>query len=349
MVRRAASLAMSTSTRYDLKPGCSQHRAQSPWLHCSEQVASNPASDESSSAPGAFTVAAFAGAVLIGGANFLAVRFSNQELDPFWGAGLRFTGAAIIFVTLSLALRLRWPEGRQLLLTAAYGIVNFTLAYALMYWALVQVTAGIAAVVLAIVPLMTPMLAAAEGLEPLDRRAVLGALIALGGIVWMTVGPEGLMMPLGGLVAILIAAVTVAQGVILGKRVSGHHPAMTNAVGLVVGAPLLLILSLFVGESWMLPTESVSLWSVIYLMTVGSVGLFVLFLLVVRHWTASVTAYSFVLFPVVTMLLETWLADVPLTVRGVSGALVVMAGVWLGAFAHKRRPAAVPAPEAAVS
>jgi hypothetical protein len=39
---------------------------------------------------------------------------------------------------------------------------------------------------------------------------------------------------------------------------------------------------------------------------------------------------AFVLFPVVTMLLEAWLGGVPLTVRGVSGAAVVMAGVWFG-------------------
>lgn len=342
MVRWEASLSMSIAPQYDLN-SLSGLPLQLHWPPGGVELS------ESGVSPGAFTVAAFVAAVLIGGANFLAVRFSNMELEPFWGAGLRFTGAALIFVTISLALRLQWPRGRQLALTAAYGIVNFTLAYALMYWALVQVTAGVAAVVLAIVPLMTPMLAAAEGLESLNRRAVLGALIAFGGIVWMTVGPEGLMIPLGGLFAILIAAVTVAQGVILGKRVSGHHPAMTNAVGLVVGAPLLLVLSLLVGEAWMFPTQTASLWSVLYLMTIGSVGLFILFLLVVRYWTASATAYSFVLFPVVTMLAEAWLADVPLTERGVSGALVVMAGVWLGAFAPRRRPAAVPAPDAAVS
>jgi drug/metabolite transporter (DMT)-like permease len=291
----------------------------------------------------------FAFAVLIGGANFLAVRFSNQELEPFWGAGLRFAGAAVIFVAIALGLRLEWPRGRLFLLTAAYGVVNFTLSYALMYWALVQVTAGAAAVILAIVPLLTPMLAAVQKLETLDRRAIVGAIIALAGIVWMTVGPDGLVLPLSGLGAILIAAVTVAQGVILGKRVSENHPAMTNAVGLVVGMPLLLVLSALVGETWMFPTQTQAVWSVLYLMTVGTVGLFVLFLLVVRRWTASATAYAFVLFPVVTMLLEAWLADVPLTVRGVTGALVVMSGVWLGALSPSSRRSGVPAPDAVAS
>ncbi|MBW3666209.1 MAG: EamA family transporter [Actinobacteria bacterium] len=297
--------------------------------------------------PGAFTVAAFAGAVLIGGANFLAVRFSNAELDPFWGAGIRFVGAAVIFIALAVALRLEWPRGKLLVLTAAYGIVNFTLSYALMYWALVTVTAGVAAVVLAIVPLVTPMLAAAQRLELLDRRAIIGALVALAGIVWMTVGPDGLVLPLSGLLAILVASVTVAQGVILGKRISGNHPAMTNAIGMVVGTVLLLALSAITGERWALPQETEVVVAVGYLVTLGSAGLFVLVLLIVRRWTASATAYSFVLFPVVTMLLEAWLADVPLTLRGVTGALVVMGGVWFGAFSESADRA--PTPQAPVA
>ena len=50
--------------------------------------------------------ALFAGAVTLGGSNFLAVRLSNRELDPFWGAGLRFSVAAAIFMIIVVTLRL---------------------------------------------------------------------------------------------------------------------------------------------------------------------------------------------------------------------------------------------------
>lgn len=285
--------------------------------------------------PGMPTLAAFGAAVLIGGGNFVAVRFSNQELEPFWGAGLRFSLAGILFVLVALVLRLRWPRGRELMTTALYGFFTFTLSYALMYWALVRVTAGVTTVILAAVPLVAALLAAAQRLEPLSRRSLLGAGVALIGIVWMTVGPGGLTLPLDGLVAVLLAAVTIGQSVILGKRVSKNHPAMTNAVGLAVGAPLLLVLSAFAGESWVLPRQTEAIWSVAYLVLLGSGGLFVLMLLVVRQWTVSATAYAFVLFPVVTMVLESWLIDVPITARGVSGALIVMAAVWFGALAPR--------------
>ncbi|MDX1469518.1 MAG: EamA family transporter, partial [Acidimicrobiia bacterium] len=242
-----------------------------------------------SASPGAVTLSLFAAAVVIGGINFLAVRFSNEGLDPFWGAGLRFAIAASILVLAALLMRLTWPRGRLLLQTALYGFFSFTLSYALMYWALVEVTASMAAVVLATVPLVTPLLAASQKLEPLNGRLVAGAVVALGGMVLMTVGPEGLLLPLSGLVAILAAALTIGQSAILSKRVAGSHPVMTNAVGMAVGAPLLLVISLMAGESWVVPTGGRPLWALVYLSTLGSVGLFVAFLLVFRRWTASAT------------------------------------------------------------
>jgi len=284
----------------------------------------------------ASTTYAFLAVVLIGGANFVAVRFSNQELDPFWGAGLRFGLAAVIFVGIALALRLAWPRGRQFGLVVLYGLFSFTFSYALMYWALNRVSAGMAAVLLASVPLVTPLLAVAHRMETLNRRHLVGALVALVGIAVMTVGPSGIVIPLSGLVAIALAAVTVGESVIISKKVSVGHPAMTNAVGLPVGAAGLLILSTLAGDQWVVPQQPEAIWAVLYLSTVGSVGLFGLFLLVVRRWTSSATSYAFVAFPVIAILLEAWLLDEPLTLRSAAGALIVIAGVWLGVLAPAR-------------
>lgn len=287
-------------------------------------------------------VAAFAGVVVLGGGNFLAVRVSNGELAPFWGAGLRFSLAALVFVVIAASMRLSMPRGKTLALTALYGLFVVTLSYALMYWALTRVTAGTGAIVLAMVPLVTVLLAAMQRLEKLSTRTMLGALTAFGGIVWMTVGEQGLVIPLDGLVAILAAAFTIGQSVILGKHVSGNHPVITNAVGMSIGAPLLLALSAAVGEPWTVPSQTGTVVAVSYLVLFGSVGLFVLSLLVVRHWTASAMSYAFVLFPLVTMLAESWILDVPVTARSLVGAAVVMAGVWLGALSRPRSRSETP-------
>ncbi|HVR32823.1 MAG TPA: EamA family transporter [Acidimicrobiia bacterium] len=293
--------------------------------------------DEQARPPGGMTLAAFGVAVWLGGGNFLAVRFSNRELDPVWGAALRFSIAALLFIAIVSVMRLRWPRGRTLVLNLAYGLLSITLFYALVYWALVRVSAGIAAVVLAIVPLVTLLLAAAHRMERLGGRAIAGSVLALTGILWMTIGLEDVELPLGPLVAMLLSALAVGEGVIVGKKLAASHPAVTNAVALGVGAPSLIVLSLLFGDSWVLPRQPEVVWSLVYLVTLGSVGLFVLVLLVVRHWTASATSYMFVLFPVVTMILGAWLADEPITSQGAVGAAVVVTGVWFGALSPAAR------------
>ncbi|HVL80740.1 MAG TPA: EamA family transporter [Actinomycetota bacterium] len=294
--------------------------------------------------PDPLTLGAFALATTLGGLNFIAVRYSNRELPPFWGAGLRFAAAALLFVGIVALLRLPWPRGRRLVDTALYGVLGFAVFFALMYWALVRVTAGAATVVLAIVPLMTLLLAAVQGLERLRARNLIGALLAVAGIGWMTFGPREVSVPPSAAVAMLLGAAAVAQSLIVGKRLSDTHPAVTNAVGMSAAVPLLLGVSLVVGESWHLPREAPTVAAVAYLSTLGSVGLFVLVLLVVRRWTPSATSYAFVLFPIITMALEALISGERVTLEGVAGALLVMAGVWFGALAPgaKTPPSALP-------
>lgn len=173
-------------------------------------------------APDSMTIGMYTIAVTLGAGNFVAVRFSNRELAPFWGAGLRFGLAALVFVAIVRARRLAWPRGRDLAMTAVYGVLSFALFYALLYWALVRVEAGVATVVIAVVPLATVLLAAGQGLERLRPRTALGAMVAGGGILWMVAGPTDLVIPPDALVAMLGAAVVAGQSVIVGNRISGN-------------------------------------------------------------------------------------------------------------------------------
>lgn len=300
--------------------------------------------------PGGLTLALFTVAVTLGGANFIGVRFSNRELEPFWGAGLRFSMAAVLFILIATVLKLRVPKGRHVAMNLLYGFLSFALSYALMYWALVRVTAGVATVILAIVPLVTLLLAAAHGMEKLGVRPFVGAMLAIAGIFWMAVGPQEIELPITSLLAIVIAALALGESVIVSKKVSGYHPVMTNAVGMTTGALLLLGFSALAGEQWVLPSQTEVVLAVGYLATFGSVGLFLLLLMVVRQWTASATSYAFVLFPVVTMLLGAWIADEPISIQGVTGAILVMSGVWFGALSPgaRRVPTPVDQPEPAV-
>jgi drug/metabolite transporter (DMT)-like permease len=269
---------------------------------------------------------------VLAGGNAVAIRFSNRELDPLWGASMRFALAAALLLTAMAALRLAVPRGRALLGAVVYGALTFGAAFALAYHALVEIHAGFGQTLLALVPLATLLLAVAQRQERLRAAALGGALIALVGVAVMSQAPLRDSLPLLSLLAALGAALCFAEGAILVRWFPPVHPVTINAIGMTTGAVLLAVGSVLIGETISLP-ERAETWAAIgYLVAVGSVVVFVLYVVVLRYWAASRAAYEFVLIPVVTLALSAWLDDEPVGLGLVLGGLLVLAGVYVGAL-----------------
>jgi len=300
-----------------------------------------PAADAAAErAPDRLALAAFIGAVVVGGSNYVGVRFSNRELDPLWGAGVRFAAAAAICWLLVAALRLRLPRGRALRLVALYGVVGFGAAYGCMYWALTEIPAGIAAVVFAVGPLLTLLLAVAHGMERLGVRPLAGAVVALAGSVVMFFQPDSSSFGLVALALVLLAALGASEATVISKQAGLVHPLAMNAVAMPLGAVALLGASFVAGETMALPRDGETQLALAYLVA-ATVALFVFVLVVVQRWSASRTAYIFVLMPVTAIIGGALLAGEPITLTTVIGGAIVLAGVYLGALS---RPSAGSAP-----
>jgi drug/metabolite transporter (DMT)-like permease len=284
-------------------------------------------------------LAAFlAGSVLAGG-NAVGVRFSNRELEPLWGAGVRFVLAAALLAAVAAVMRLPVPRGRALVGAVLYGTLVFGAAFGLMYYALVRLHAGLGQTLLALVPLATLLLAVAQGQERLRARAAAGALVAVAGVALLSGLSDRDAVPLRSLLAILAATFCWAQATVLVRRFPPVHPVPLNAVAMTTGAAILILLSLLVGETIEVPERLETWLALAYLVAVGSVVVFVLYVVVIRLWSASRAAFSFVVIPLVTIVLSAWLDDEPLTAALVLGGALVLAGVYLGAL---RAPAPDP-------
>jgi len=212
---------------------------------------------------------AFSGVVILAGSNIVAVRFSNRELDPFWGAGIRFLGASLILWALVARGRYPLPQGRALGGAFVYGILSFLIAYAFFYWGSQEVPAGLGGTIMAAVPLLTVMFAAAHRLERLRLRGVVGAVVALTGIAIMSSGALAGDVSLVSVLAVVVAAAAASESGIVLKLLPSAHPVVTNAIGMSVGAVLLLLLSSIAGESWSAP-ESPSVWAAIVYLAIAS-------------------------------------------------------------------------------
>ncbi len=234
---------------------------------------------------------------MLAGGNAVGVRVSNRELDPLWGAGLRFFLAACLLGAMMAVMKLTLPHGSALVGVLLYGALTFGGGFAFAYYALVRIHAGLGQTLLALVPLATLLLAVLQRQERLRFAAVVGTLLSLVGI-GVVAGVSGSeAVPALSLLAALGAVLCFAQATVLVRQFPPVHPVTTNAVGMAIGATILVTLSLLLNESLVLPEDGATWLALAYLVVLGSGPVFVLYLVVVRLWSASRAAYTFVADP----------------------------------------------------
>ncbi|MHB8612312.1 MAG: DMT family transporter [Candidatus Dormibacteraceae bacterium] len=289
--------------------------------------------------PDSKVLAAFTAMVLIGGANFVAVRLSDRGLAPLYGAGVRFLGAAVLLCVLLAWRRIALPTREQLKGTLLYGVLGFAASYACAYLALVSLSAGVAAVIMGSVPLITLLLAVAQRIERFRLRGLVGATIAIAGIVVLVGAPSRAHIPVSALFLMLGAAFSASESSIVLKKYPTGHPMATNTVAMAFGGVLLLGLSVVSGEHWSLPASPTTWVSLMYLVVLGSIGLFGLFLFTLKRWTASRVSYMFVLTPIVASGLGAALTGEAVTAAMIVGGITVLTGVYVGALSGFGAPA----------
>ncbi len=101
---------------------------------------------------------AFAIIYFVWGSTFLAIRVGVHEVPPFLLAGLRFAVSGIL---LFAWMRLRGtpsPGVREWLAASFMGTLIFLIDYGCLFWAEQRVPSGIAAVVLATIPVFITLL-----------------------------------------------------------------------------------------------------------------------------------------------------------------------------------------------
>jgi drug/metabolite transporter (DMT)-like permease len=279
---------------------------------------------------------AFVAMSILAGGNAVAIRYSNRELEPLWGAGLRFVLATAVLAVLMLVFRLSLPHGRALTGALLYGSIGIGGAFALAYYGLVRIHAGLGQTLLALVPLATLLLAVLQRQERVRANALVGGAVAVAGIAVMSSGTVQAETPLLSILALVGSALCFAQAAILVRRFPPVHPVTMNAVGMAAGAVLLIVGALIAGEPLELPEGTATWLAIGYLVPIGSVLVFVLYLVVLRYWAASRAAYEFVLIPLVTVALSAWLDDEPITSGLIAGGLLVLTGVYVGALRTPR-------------
>jgi len=281
--------------------------------------------------------------VAIWSANFVVVKAAIGELGP-----LTFTAARYVVATVTLFLLVRWrlgpvrPPARLALALVALGMLGFGGYQVLWSIGLTQITAGDSALIIAVSPVLTVLLAGAVGMDRVTTPKVAGALIAFAGVaVVVAAGHElSLGASLIGDLLTLGAAVLWAIYTVVGTRMLRQvDPLQATAWAVLGGTLFLLPFGLF--NVMTSPPAVVSLPAVVALLYSGALAAAVANVLVFNAirliGPARVTVSQFLVPAGAVVLGAIFLAE-PVGVAQVVGGAIIVLGVWL-----TRRPSILPA------
>ena len=292
-------------------------------------------------------VLAFAAIYLLWGSTYLGIRYAVETIPPFLMAGTRHLTAGLILYAWTRSRSNARPKPREWALAAAIGAMMLLGGNGLVSWAEQRVPSGLAALIVASVPLWMTVLEAAR-LRTAPRAPVIaGLVLGLASLAWL-VAPgrsdgAGRVDALGA-GALLLAALSWAVGSLFSRGVRFSVPTFQAvAMEMIAGGILLWAVGLATGEGAQLHAGAVSSRSILalgYLVVFGSLAGFSAYMWLLGETTpARVSTYAYVN-PIVAVLIGWAVAGEALTLRiglaalGIVGAVAVIIG-----FGGKREKA----------
>jgi drug/metabolite transporter (DMT)-like permease len=285
--------------------------------------------------------------VLIWGTSWYAMEY--QIVIPFELAILyRFALATAMLVGYCLITgrSLRFSR-RDHLFMAAQGFFLFGINYVLFYWAAAYLISALLAVCFSTLIVMNLVKGARFFRQPITGRAVLAAVMGIGGIClifWPEIGGADFSSTaVLGLVLSLLGTYAASLGnmVTVRHKQAGIPVVEGNTIGMAYGTLFVLLLVLVRGIPFSFATDAGYLISLFYLALFASVIGFGSYLTILQRLGADRAAYTSVLFPVVALAVSTWLEGFTWTWLAALGVVLVLAGNLL---VLARRTAPVTAP-----
>jgi len=306
---------------------------------------------EAASAPRAWKVLlAFAIIYFVWGSTFLAIRVGVREVPPFLLAGLRFLIAGLVLFAWMRAKGTVSPTARQWFSAALLAVLIFVIDYGLLFWAERRVPSGIAAVMMATIPVfMTLSEILFLKTQRLTPRLGAALLIGIGGVLVLvsrSISFGDSPIDTIGAIALIVAAIGWSVGSALTRKVPlPSSKAMSSGAQMFAGGVLLMITSAALGEFRGFRVQAVSLkaWlALAYLIVAGSIVAFTAYLWLIHHESPTkVGTYAYVN-PVVAVLLGYFLGGEGLSLRTIMGTMLVLVSVVVITTTPKRQISTLP-------
>ena len=218
------------------------------------------------------------------GGGFMLMKVAVDTVPPATMTTARATIATLLFAGVLLATGRRLPAERRVWATAALaGLFGIALPFSLTAWGEERIDSGLAAILMAGMPLVTLVLARfVSGNEAMTANKLVGVGFGIAGLV-VLIGPAKLAT-LGDdavrQLAVVAASVCYAINAVVQKRISGQDPYAISAAIMISASAMLLPVSLVLDAPWTLvPTGEA--WLALLLLGIFPTGLASLLMLAI--------------------------------------------------------------------
>lgn len=283
---------------------------------------------------------------LIWGTSFLLIKVSVETVPPFTAAaGRAILSTIILYGWLRMRGERMPPLGRAWLPFLALGLVSNAVPFVLIGWSEQHVDSGLAAILIALMPLFTVFLLQVAGRdERMSALRLAGIAIGLAGVV-VLVGPDALKgfgTQVWAQIALVVAAISYAVGIFIATGL-GHHSAAVKSVGtLSVGALYLVPLSLIFDSPWTIAPSALSVGAIITLAIVSTgIAAIAYFHLIATAGGAFMSLSGYIT-PVVAVAAGAILLGEDISARALLALAIILVGVALAG--RRGRPQALAPP-----
>lgn len=292
---------------------------------------------------------AFAIIYFVWGSTFLAIRVGVREVPPFLLAGMRFLIAGAV---LYAGMRMKGtpsPTAREWSAAAFLAVLIFVFDYGLLFWAERRVPSGIAAVMMATIPVFMSLseifIVKTQRLTGRLATALLVGVAGVAVLVSHSVSFGGTPIDTLGACALIVASISWSVASALTRKLPlPAEKAMSSGAQMLAGGILLTATAALLGEFRGFHVQAVSLkaWlALVYLIVAGSIIGFTAYVWLIHHESPTkVGTYAYVN-PVVAVMVGYLFGGEPLGLRTVLGTLLVLVSVVVITTAKKVRPAGV--------
>ena len=296
---------------------------------------------------------AFAIIYFVWGSTFLAIRVGVREVPPLIFASMRFfTAGAALFAWIRLT-GTPSPSRREWLSASLLAVCIFVVDYGLLFWAEQRVPSGIAAVMLATIPVFMSLSEIVFlRTQRLTLRLAFALLIGIAGVavlVSRSVSIGEAPIDLAGAAALVIAAMSWSIASALTRKLPlPASKVMSSGAQMLTGGILLAVSAAIFGEfrGFHVTAVSRNVWfALAYLIVAGSIIGFTAYVWLLHHESPTkVGTYAYVN-PVVAVIIGYYLGGETVGPRTLFGTLLVLVSVIVITTTRSAKPAAVPLTE----